>query len=152
VRIGDDFGSWSREGTSMHFSSRKSRGNYTGEINVGPPLRLTIDDGEHTYTFRQARREGDPHGLVAVQAVDQFDAPVAGVALIFRTPDGIPAGGTTPSSGSFMTSGSPGTWGLTVTPPAGHVVPEHQPNPIEFTVTADEITQIRFELERLPGG
>lgn len=152
VRLDDDFGSWTRRESTIHFRRYQSEDRYPGEMVGTGDLQslLSFRRGSHTYSFRHLRRSDAPRGYIQVTVVDESGVLVDGAKLNFLAPDGLQSGGTTPLSGTFTTTGPPGEWQVTVTPPIGYVVPAAQPNPVRITMAANAMAHVRFELARSP--
>lgn len=152
VQLDDDFGSWTRGESTIHFRRYQSEDRYVGQLvgTGGVQSLLSLQRGAHTYTFRHLRRSDAPIGYIQATVVDETGALIDGAILKFLAPDGLITGGTTPLSGTFTTSGPPGEWQVTVTPPIGYLVPAAQPNPVHVTMFARATAQVRFELARSP--
>ena len=146
-----DVGTWRFQSTLLAFNSMKSHGSYTAalEETSGNPPAITFAHLGSSYRFVRLMRFDDPQGVVYVRVVDQFGALVAGVQLIFTFANGLQEGGTTPASGEYGTGGVVGECKISITPPAGYVVPASQPNPLSVQVVTGPPLRVQVTLTKL---
>jgi len=88
-------------------------------------------------------------GSLAVEVVEGGSL-IAGAGVVIRSPDGEIARYTTSADRPLATSGIPGTWTVTVTPPSTYMVLTSQPNPVAVSVSRGQRTNVRVALERAP--
>jgi hypothetical protein len=92
----------------------------------------------------------DPNrGRLTVEVRDAAGR-VPGALLNLRSPEGEVSRFTTFSDRAMTTSGRPGTWQVSVTPPSTHTVPATQPNPVSVPVARGENRTLEITLARKP--
>jgi hypothetical protein len=148
--LGADLGRWSVHDGEVRFESMRTADVYPGRAENEGANRVTvaISQGGVQHVFHLVRRWDAPIGYLYALVVDGAGVAVDGAVLEFVAPDGIKSGGTTNNGRTFGTSGVPGTWTVTVQPPAGYSVAPEQANPVQATVTAAETTEIRILLSK----
>jgi hypothetical protein len=149
--IARDAGEWTLRGDEVRFASVQGRGRYAAALARGPGgAAFMVELGGRSYAFRQVSRSGDPTSAVVVIVVDEVGRPVDGVPLLFGAPGGLVLRGASNVAVPFGTSGPPGTWTVTVTPPAGYVVAPGHPNPVTVTVAGGAQAEVRIVLSTVP--
>lgn len=138
-----DVGDWAIVSERVEFRSAAGNGRYNPALRRGsdaaaaPVLDVPaagVSGG--TYTFRRIRKSNGPAAFLSVAVVDTMGALVAGGSAELTAPDSITTTAGFSGFRSFVTSGPPGEWTVTVIPAGGYRLAPGQANPVRVVVPA----------------